>query len=128
MQAAPDKDRISPRKPASRGVRRVKPTKGHGWVAQDRLDLHGKKVEEGLWLLNEFIVGCALRRLRQVLVVTGKGLHSEQGVGVMKQAVEQWILGSGRVYVRTYSDAPRQAGGSGAIVLNLRLGRDGDDL
>lgn len=128
MSPVPDKDRTSPVKPTSRGVRRVKPTKGRGWTAQDRLDLHGKKVEEGLWLLNEFIVGCALRRLRQVIVVTGKGLHSKQGVGVMKQAVERWILGSGQVYVRTFSDAPRQAGGSGAIVLNLRVGRGGDDL
>ncbi len=123
LKVAPDKDARVPVPEKEAGVRRLKSSKSRGLEPQDRLDLHGKRVEEALWRLREFVVGCALRRLRHVLVVTGKGLHSEGGTGVLKKAVEGWILDQGRRYIRAYSEASRRHGGSGAFLLYLRTGR-----
>ncbi len=120
LEAVPDKDRPSMRGAGPHKVKKNKPSKNRQFNIQDRLDLHGKNAEEALWRLHQFVVGCSVRRVRNVLVVTGKGLHSKQGMGVLKQATESWILGAGRAYVESYSEAPRRHGGSGALILQLR--------
>lgn len=68
-------------------------------------------------LTQRFLQRCSLQGLTKVLIITGKGLHSQNGTAVIKPIVEKLLLRS--EYVKTYSWAPRQRGGDGAFEINL---------
>ncbi len=87
---------------------------------EDRLDLHRLKSGEALDRLERFLAAALRTGTSTVLVITGKGHHSPGGRGVLKQRVEEWILGRGKRFVRQFSEAPRALGGRGAYVLHLR--------
>ncbi|HSK03455.1 MAG TPA: Smr/MutS family protein, partial [Kofleriaceae bacterium] len=59
--------------------------------AEETLDLHGMTVEAGLARLREFVVTAAQLR-RCVLIVHGRGLHSEHGAP-LREAVLAELLG-----------------------------------
>lgn len=89
------------------------------YPVQDRLDLHGLDSGGALKLLQEFLQQTLQRQLRCVLVVHGKGLHSQGGEGVLKSRARHWL--SRRIEVMAYCDAPPALGGSGAVLLLLKL-------
>lgn len=119
LEVAPDKDRRTRRTRAS-GIRKLKAPKRLEAEPEAALDLHGQTVDEALRSLERFLLQVAGERLRTVIVVTGKGLRSQRGIGVLKGAVEQWLRQRGKRWVRAYSQAPRALGGHGAYVLHLR--------
>jgi len=116
-------DRRSSRRPGSR-ERRQTVRRGRSRQAslkiEDRLDLHRLKSGEAIDRLERFLSVALRTGTSTVLVITGKGHHSPGGRGVLKQRVEEWILGRGRRFVREFSEAPRALGGRGAYVLHLR--------
>ncbi len=83
------------------------------------LDLHGKTVDEALPLLGNFVSRSFARDLKLIIVITGKGKHSQGGVSVLRPIVEHWIKQKGKRLVRAYWEAPRAYGGKGALVLQL---------
>jgi len=119
LGATPDKDR-----PAARSTpaapRRLRAAKLRQLTVDDRLDLHGRRVEEALLLVETFVATAVRQGSRTVLVITGKGLHSPAGAGVLRRAVEQWIERRGKPKVVAWAEAPRELGGRGAFVLHLR--------
>lgn len=110
-----DRDELDPedRERESRRLFAMKP--------QAVLDLHGMKAEEAEAAIARFIDGSARSGLEKVLLIHGKGLHSEGGVSVLRntarRAVEAHPL-AGR-----FGQAAKGDGGSGALWLIIRKRR-----
>lgn len=96
------------------------PSLSHGLEPDDELDLHGKTQEEAIAMVQNFLLVSHRRRLRQVLIITGKGLNSGQGGPVLKEAVLRWLDRNGSRFVRGTVDAPPRWGGAGALWLTIR--------
>jgi DNA-nicking Smr family endonuclease len=94
-----------------------------------RLDLHGMRQREAHSALRRFLLACAARGDRHVLVITGKGLENGRDYlaedrGVLRRLVPLW-LGEAelRGVVVSYTEASTRHGGGGALYLRLRKGR-----
>jgi DNA-nicking Smr family endonuclease len=91
--------------------------RGH-WSVQAELDLHGFTVDQAHDALSEFVVESRTLRLRCVRVIHGKGLTSPHKEPVLKGKVRSWLAHWDEVLA--YTEAPRNAGGSGAVVILLK--------
>lgn len=110
----PEEDELKPL-----GTNRLRQLK-RGVIAVDRqLDLHGLTREEALEALPRFLTSAAAHGEKAVLVITGKGNNSP-GEPVLQQAVAGWLRDAGKKLVVEYAPAPREMGGSGALVVFLR--------
>jgi DNA-nicking Smr family endonuclease len=114
-----DKDSLENR-PSDSALRKLKRGRKSGLQVEDHIDLHGMRVEEALTALNQFVIKAFTRGRKTLVVVTGKGIHSPDGVSRVRPAVERWILNKGKRFIRAYAEAPRAHGGKGAFVLHLR--------
>ncbi len=86
---------------------------------EDTLDLHGDVVEKGLARLRTFLVEANRIGRRCVLVVHGKGTHSEHGAP-LREAVLGELLGPLSGLVNMLSTAASSDGGEGATYVMLR--------
>ncbi|MDE3011620.1 MAG: Smr/MutS family protein, partial [Pseudomonadota bacterium] len=65
----------------------------HGrWTVQDRLDLHGLRVDEARRAVVQFLAAARRRGLRCVCVIHGRGLGSAAGEPVLRSRVRAWLL------------------------------------
>ena len=87
-------------------------------MPQATLDLHGKTQEEALAAVTAFLSDCRSHRIRKVSIITGKGLHSEGGVGVLRDAVIALLDSDGGISEK--NNAPLQYGGNGALWVILK--------
>ena len=87
-------------------------------LPQAILDLHGYTVSEAESRVKAFLAECRDNGLRKISIITGKGLHSEDGVGVLRDAVIRVLDESGTVSEKF--SAPQSAGGSGALWIILK--------
>jgi DNA-nicking Smr family endonuclease len=98
-----------------------------------RLDLHGMRQREAHTALRRFLKSAQGKGYRHVMVITGKGAaadttrpfyESEEGRGVLRQAVPHWLAAPDLApVVLSYSEAPRRLGGEGALYVRLRKAR-----
>ncbi len=86
---------------------------------QQELDLHGQIKDEALTSLERFIGEAYSRGRPAVLVITGKGINSPEGP-VLQGAVSRWLRERGKGMVAEFAPAPREMGGSGALVVFLK--------
>lgn len=86
------------------------------------LDLHGRPVDAALAELKKFLLDARKLGRRIVLIVHGKGLHSEAGAP-LREAVIAALLGEMSGLVHALASASPSAGGEGATVVMLRGGR-----
>lgn len=101
-----------------RVVRRLR---AGGFPRQGRVDLHGLGRDEARAALESFIARSRVAGWRCVLVVHGRGLHSEAGVPVLKQGVQQWLTrGPVARHVLAFCSARPEDGGAGAVYVLLR--------
>jgi DNA-nicking Smr family endonuclease len=91
--------------------------RGH-WSVQSEIDLHGHTSDEAHDALADFLVEARQHGFRCVRVIHGKGLTSPQREPVLKGKVRKWL--SHRDDVLAYCEAPRHAGGGGAVLVLLR--------
>lgn len=85
-----------------------------------RLDLHGKRQTEAQRLLGEFVRGEHRRGARRLLVIVGKGEHSDDGKGVLgAAAIEVLTAGVAAPLVAAVSSAHPTLGGKGALAVVL---------
>jgi len=84
---------------------------------QATLDLHGMNSREAEQALENFVLLCRRRGLRKVLVVHGKGHHSE-GEPVLKGVVTRYLEKS--PYTGAFAPADRKHGGRGATWVVVR--------
>jgi DNA-nicking Smr family endonuclease len=95
----------------------VKLRRNH-WVVQAVIDLHGMTTAEAHDALADFLLEARTQGLRCVRVIHGKGLTSPNREPVLKGKVRRWL--SQWDDVLAYCEAPRHAGGSGAVIALLR--------
>jgi DNA-nicking Smr family endonuclease len=88
------------------------------WSVQAEIDLHGHITTEAHDALADFLVAARQRGLRCVRVVHGKGLTSPNREPVLKGKVRRWLAHWDDVLA--YCEAPRHAGGGGALLVLLR--------
>lgn len=84
------------------------------------LDLHGKTQEEAIHMVQNFLLTSYHRKLRHVLIITGKGHNSGPAGPVLREAVYHWLERNGDRFARSFAWAPPRHGGEGAIWVVLR--------
>ena len=98
--------------------RRMKQVERGQLKLEAELDLHGLTIEEASVKVSFFLQDAIYQGFQSVLIITGKGLHSNEGP-VLRQAMEN-LLGQLSEQVLEWGVAPRRFGGSGALVVFLR--------
>jgi DNA-nicking Smr family endonuclease len=87
-----------------------------------RLDLHGQPRERALAALERFVARARADGRRAVLVIHGRGAHSDDARPVLKPLVWRWLAASpaAATHVLAFASARPARGGDGATVLALR--------
>ena len=112
----PEPEEVGPSRSPSSRMRQLK--RGTIRISEE-LDLHGFLKDEALKRLERFVANAYARGSQAVLVITGKGINSPEGP-VLPGAVAAWLREQGKGMVAEFHPAPRDRGGSGAIVAFLR--------
>lgn len=86
--------------------------------AQDVLDLHSFVLEEALLRVKVFLDDSKAKGYRKVLIITGKGIHSQGGEAVLRPAIKAAI--SNHPAVREYFVPKASDGGSGAFAVIIK--------
>ena len=89
---------------------------------QATLDLHGETQKDSEVKVREFLSSSLSNGLRKISIITGKGLHSEDGQGVLREVAEGILRESDAV--SDISNAPLSKGGSGALWVVLKEKKD----
>lgn len=89
------------------------------------LDLHGYTLESAHHRLINFITSCRQRRLRYILIITGKGGRGKPGIapvtGLLRNAVPQWLRTVPlSQHIIGINSAHQNKGGEGALYVSLR--------
>jgi DNA-nicking Smr family endonuclease len=91
-----------------------------GFEPQATLDLHGMRRAQALRAVHDFVRVQRRGGAQQLLVIVGKGSHSEGGVGVLGAAAVEALTQSGAApLVAAFASAHARHGGSGAIAVLL---------
>lgn len=89
--------------------------------ASETLDLHGMNQREAREALSGFVRQCHKRGLSVLCVIHGKGQHSDDGVGVLRDVVLATLTESAlATLVFAFASAPEPLGGSGALLVELK--------
>tara|TARA_B100002019_G_C21164297_1_gene544982 strand:- start:118 stop:537 length:420 start_codon:yes stop_codon:yes gene_type:complete len=95
-----------------------------------RFDLHGFTLEEANKKVREIILTCMREKYKEILLITGKGIHStndqdvysSKELGKLKYSVPEYIKSDqelNRVII-SMKDANIKDGGAGAIIIKLK--------
>jgi DNA-nicking Smr family endonuclease len=93
---------------------------------EERIDLHGTRVDTARRLLAQRLASAQARGLRCVLLVHGRGRGSATDDAPLRDAVPDWLTRGGNAgRVLGFAPAPKPLGGEGATMVLLRK-RAGD--
>ena len=94
------------------------------------IDLHGYTLDEANKVIEEFIYKSYEEKLSKLIVITGKGLHSEneknpyvsEKLSILKHSVPEFILKNKNLMriINEIKDAKIEDGGSGAFYIYLK--------
>ena len=94
------------------------------------IDLHGHTLEEANKIIEQFINESYLENVKKLIVVTGKGLHSQnekdpylsKDLSILKYSVPDFIKGNHKLMkkILEFKDADIKDGGSGAFYIYLK--------
>ena len=94
------------------------------------IDLHGYTLNEANKTIEDFINKAYLDNINKLIVVTGKGLHSDnekdpyvsKELGILKYSVPEFISNNSGLMnlINEISDAENEDGGSGAFYIFLK--------
>jgi DNA-nicking Smr family endonuclease len=88
--------------------------------AEATLDLHGVRAATAAERVSRHVRAAQRAGLRRVLIVHGKGLHSEHGAGVLADVVVSALTEGGAApLVVAFVTAPPSQGGAGALLVEL---------
>ena len=95
-----------------------------------RFDLHGFTLDEANSKVKKIIEHCVKNKDRELLLITGKGIHSSsyndafisKDLGKLKYSVPEFIKTNEELnkFIISINDADRKDGGEGAIIIKLR--------
>jgi DNA-nicking Smr family endonuclease len=99
--------------------RRMKLLRQGKLVPEATLDLHGANREEARGKVRCFLENSVYQGKSTVLIITGWG-RGGGGHSVLRDTIEQFLVGPGRTWVAEWGRAPKNHGGEGALVVFLR--------
>ena len=95
-----------------------------------RFDLHGLNLNDANIKVKEIIHYCVNQKYKELLFITGKGIHSTNSkdtyvssdLGKLKFSVPEYIKNNQelRKYIVSINEADNKDGGAGAILIKLR--------
>jgi len=93
-----------------------------------RKDLHGLRMHEALDVVSNTISDAIERKVRKILFITGKGLHSNKeqdpyaskDLSLLRYAVPEHIENNFSDHVIKIEQSPIKLGGSGSIIVFLK--------
>jgi len=95
-----------------------------------KFDLHGFTLDEANDKAKAVIEYCVKNKFRELLLITGKGLHSTNNedayiskkLGKLKYSVPEFIKTNSELnkFVISINDADKKDGGEGAIIIKLK--------
>lgn len=83
---------------------------------QAELDLHQMTKDEARLEVRAFLDEAEALGYKKIRIITGKGIHSESGVGVLNTYVKELLDNAGY----KYDNAKYNEGGEGAIDVSIR--------
>ena len=88
---------------------------------EGHLDLHGQNAHQALDSLIIFMKNAYRRSLRTVLIITGRGRNSPDGIGILRLQLQQWLTQDPfKRVVLAFCTAQTADGGPGAVYVLLR--------
>lgn len=91
-----------------------------GVVPEATCDLHGLRAKEAEREVVRFVRALHRRGAKRVCIIHGKGLHSEGGLGVLRERVVHVLTEGGAApVVQAFATAPTELGGTGALMVQL---------
>jgi len=101
-----------------------------GKIKTRSIDLHGYSLDEANKAIESFINEAFLKNVNKLIVVTGKGLHSEnekdpyvsKDLGILKYSVPEFITNNSSLMsmINEITDAKIEDGGGGAFYIFLK--------
>ena len=95
-----------------------------------KFDLHGFTLDDANKKVKEIIQSSVVKKYKEILLITGKGLHSNtdkdayvsKNFSKLKFSVPEFINNNEELskYVISISEAPLKDGGTGAILIKLK--------
>ena len=95
-----------------------------------KFDLHGYTLDEANLKVRDLIITCAKNKYKEILLITGKGLHSNsdgdayvsKNFSKLKYSVPEFIKSNEELskLIISLSDADLKDGGEGAILIKLK--------
>ena len=85
---------------------------------EQEIDLHGLRVDEATHRLHRFLTSAATRKLRKILVIHGKGLHSSDGRPVLRDQIRSFL--EDHPLAGQMGTPGREHGGAGATWVMVR--------
>jgi len=93
-----------------------------------RKDLHGLKMHEALDVVSNTINDAIKRKVRKILFITGKGLHSNKeqdpyaskDLSLLRYAVPEYIENNFSDRIIRIEQSPVKLGGAGSIIVLLK--------
>ena len=95
-----------------------------------KFDLHGFTLNDANQKVKEIILSCVKKKYKEILLITGKGLHSNtdsdtyvsKNLSKLKFSVPEFINNHNELanYVFSISQANLKDGGTGAILIKLK--------
>ena len=94
------------------------------------IDLHGYTLEQANKFIYDFIINSYKNKIKKIIVVTGKGLHSDneknpyvsKDLSILKYSVPEYILNNKNLMtkINEIKEANIEDGGSGAFYIFLK--------
>ena len=94
-----------------------------------RFDLHGLTLDEANKKVKEIIKSCSEKNCREILLITGKGLHSNQenvykssNLNKLRFSVPEYINSDREIsrLILSIVNPPEKDGGEGALLIKLK--------
>ncbi len=99
-------------------------------ISRFKFDLHGFSLDQANAKVREIILYCIEKKYRELLLITGKGIHSNNNensyvskeFGKLKFSVPEFIKSDDELskLIISISSAEKKDGGEGAILLKLK--------
>jgi len=98
----------------------LKRLRSAGVRPEAKLDLHGEHAADVATLVNKFVRMQHKKHLHVLLIIHGKGRHSEGGIGVLGDRVVAALSAGGPApLVAAFTTAHEDHGGTGALIVEL---------
>ena len=95
-----------------------------------KYDLHGYTLDDANRKVREIILSCKENNYKEILLITGKGLHSKnekdiyvsKNLGTLRYSVPEFIKSEKELsnYIISINEAEIKDGGAGAILIKLK--------